>query len=863
MNRLLLLLACVLLLVAGPSVHAQPAASPPVLTAEQARQALDVLNDPRKRAEMAATLQAIAAPRPAAADPAAPAAPPAPAPTPTAPAAPPPAPATPAAAPAKPVAPPSAEALVLPLAPDSLGAQVLVSVEGFLDRMSDQTMNALRAVRSVPLLWGWAVVMTTDPWARGVLLDVSWRVLVAVACGLAVEWGLRFAVRRPVSALEANAPGAVPMPAGAPAAGTPRGAAQGASQESGRDAGEGTPEGGTPQGVSQGTSQPKASEVEDPEEEDSQESDAERGAELGDFEPLPPRLRRRPSAWTLIRRIPLVMARLALELVPVIGFAVAGHLVAGTSVAGESLSRLVMLAVVDAYAACLAVLCLVRMVLSPRRPRLRLVHLPDAAARATMRWIRRLVVIGVFGYAGGEIGLLLGMSVAAHQALLKSVGLVLHLCLAWLVLRNRREVRAMIRAPAGATGITARLRNLLGSVWHWIALFFLVAGWLVWAVEVPHGYAWMLRFFFVTAAVLLGARIVLVLVLGSLDRAVHARKPGDDRQSSVGSRLLAYHPVLVSLTRFTVAGLSLLLLCQLWGLGVFEWFAGTDLGRRLISAFGELAVTFLVSLLVWEAVNAAMQRQLAKMQRDAQSARSARLRTLQPLLRTCLLVTILVVAGLMVLSEIGVNIAPLLAGAGIVGVAIGFGSQKLVQDLITGIFLLLENAMQVGDWVTVSGLSGTVEALSVRTIRLRAGDGSVHIIPFSAVTSVTNVNRGLGNAEVNVTVAFHEDIDRVSVVLKDIVSGLRKEPEFSGKMLSDLQLWGVDHVNGAAVTITGQIVCTDSGRWPVQREFNRRLKRRFEALGIEIFNPMQSIAWSPPVPDQPASPSAHITVAGE
>ena len=268
MNRLLLLLACVLLLVAGPSVHAQPAASPPVLTAEQARQALDVLNDPRKRAEMAATLQAIAAPRPAAADPAAPAAPPAPAPTPTAPAAPPPAPATPAAAPAKPVAPPSAEALVLPLAPDSLGAQVLVSVEGFLDRMSDQTMNALRAVRSVPLLWGWAVVMTTDPWARGVLLDVSWRVLVAVACGLAVEWGLRFAVRRPVSALEANAPGAVPMPAGAPAAGTPRGAAQGASQESGRDAGEGTPEGGTPQGVSQGTSQPKASEVEDPEEED-------------------------------------------------------------------------------------------------------------------------------------------------------------------------------------------------------------------------------------------------------------------------------------------------------------------------------------------------------------------------------------------------------------------------------------------------------------------------------------------------------------------------------------------------------------------------------------------------------------------
>jgi len=843
MTRLYVLLvrflfAWVVWWAAGLPARAEPQSSPPALTAEQARQALDVLNDPRKRAELAATLQAIAAVRPAAsaqaaavqgtpaqgatqeAVPAPPASAPATAPVrPAAAAGPPASPAAPAAA--TPAAPAPAESLVLPLAPDSLGAQVLVSVEGFFDRMSDQAMNALRAVRSVPLLWGWAVVMTTDPWAQGVLLDVSWRVLVAVACGLAVEWGLRFAVRRPVSALEARAPGAAPKPA---------------------EAGSEAPAGSAP--------------GDDTAEDDSEEADAERSAELGDFEPLPPRLRRRPSAWMLLRRVPLVLARLCLELVPVVGFAVAGHLVAGSSIAGESLSRMVMLAVVDAYVACIIVLCLVRMVLSPRRPALRLVHMPDASARATMRWIRRLVVIGVFGYAGGEIGLLLGMSEAAHQALLKAVGLVLHLCLAWLVLRNRRAVRAMIRAPDGAIGITARLRNLLASVWHWIALFFLIASWLVWAVEVPHGYALMLRCFAVTAAVLLAARIVLVLVLGSLDRAVRARKDAD-RLSTLGSRLLAYHPVLVSLTRATVAALSLLVLCQFWGVGVFEWLASTELGRRLISAFGELAVTFLVSLLVWESVNAAIQRQLAKMQRDAQSARSARLRTLQPLLRTCLLITILVVAGLMVLSEIGVNIAPLLAGAGIVGVAIGFGSQKLVQDLITGIFLLLENAMQVGDWVTVSGLSGTVEALSVRTIRLRAGDGSVHIIPFSAVTSVTNVNRGLGNAEVNVCVAFHEDIDRVSLVLKDIVAGMRKEAEFAGKMLSDLQLWGVDHVTGAAVTITGQIVCTDSGRWPVQREFNRRMKRRFESLGIEIFNPLQSIAWTPPSErEQPASPSA-------
>src|SRR4030088_2037028 len=127
-----------------------------------------------------------------------------------------------------------------------------------------------------------------------------------------------------------------------------------------------------------------------------------------------------------------------------------------------------------------------------------------------------------------------------------------------------------------------------------------------------------------------------------------------------------------------------------------------------------------------------MDRQLKVLSRDGHFARAARLRTFQPMLRTALLCLIVTVVGLTALSELGVNIAPLLAGAGIVGIAIGFGSQKLVQDLITGLFLLLENAMQVGDIVTVSGLSGVVENLSIRTIRLRASDGSVHIVPFSA-----------------------------------------------------------------------------------------------------------------------------------
>ncbi len=151
------------------------------------------------------------------------------------------------------------------------------------------------------------------------------------------------------------------------------------------------------------------------------------------------------------------------------------------------------------------------------------------------------------------------------------------------------------------------------------------------------------------------------------------------------------------------------------------------------------------------------------------------------MLRAVLGGIIVTLVALTVLSQIGVNIAPLLAGAGIVGVAIGFGSQKLVQDVITGIFLLLENAMQVGDAVTLAGVSGNVETLSIRTIRLRAGDGSLHIIPFSSVTMVNNTNRGLGNAAVSVTVAIREDTDAVGEVLKTIVAEMREASGVQGQ----------------------------------------------------------------------------------
>jgi small-conductance mechanosensitive channel len=213
---------------------------------------------------------------------------------------------------------------------------------------------------------------------------------------------------------------------------------------------------------------------------------------------------------------------------------------------------------------------------------------------------------------------------------------------------------------------------------------------------------------------------------------------------------------------------------------------------------------------------------------------------------------ILVFVVLNILTEIGVNVAPLLAGAGVVGLAIGFGSQKLVQDVITGIFLLFEDAVAVGDVVLVSGLSGVVEHLSIRSIKLRAQDGSIHIVPFSAVTTVTNMTRDFSFAVVDVNVAYGEDTDRVVEVLQEIAAGLRADPKFGPVIRDELDMLGVERLAESGVLIRCRIKTDPLARWNIGREMYRRIKRRFDELGIEIPYPHQKLVIDRTEPPHPA-----------
>jgi small conductance mechanosensitive channel len=291
---------------------------------------------------------------------------------------------------------------------------------------------------------------------------------------------------------------------------------------------------------------------------------------------------------------------------------------------------------------------------------------------------------------------------------------------------------------------------------------------------------------------------------------------------------------------FVLLGAALLL-CQAWGIDTLDWVRN-PLGQRVLGAIASIFLVVAVAIAIWEFASAAIERFLTHPHRDGTAVqRSARVRTLLPLLRKALFVFLAVMVVLISLSEIGVDIAPLLAGAGVVGLAIGFGAQKLVQDVITGVFMLVEDALAVGDVVTVAGASGVVEDLSIRSIRLRDLSGNVHTVPFSSVDTVTNMTKGFSYYPLDIGVAYREDPDKVAQACRDIVDDMRQDPTFAFDILEPLDVLGVDQFADSAVIIKARIKTRPSRQWVAGREFNRRMKKRFDELGIEIPFPHRTI----------------------
>jgi small conductance mechanosensitive channel len=245
-------------------------------------------------------------------------------------------------------------------------------------------------------------------------------------------------------------------------------------------------------------------------------------------------------------------------------------------------------------------------------------------------------------------------------------------------------------------------------------------------------------------------------------------------------------------------------------------------------------------------IRSALKRLEAHLLKNAQngelpSETEKRAETLVRLLRQGVIVMLWVVGLLIILREVGVDITPILASAGILGLAVGFGAQNLVRDVISGFFLILENQVRVGDVAIVNGTGGLVEAVNFRTIVLRDLSGTVHVFPNGTISTLANMTNEWSAYVFEIGVAYKEDVDRVMTLMKEVGAELRQDDYFGPLMVEDIEIFGVDAFADSAVNIKGRLRTQPIKQWEVGREYRRRLKHAFDREGIEIPFPHRSI----------------------
>lgn len=556
-------------------------------------------------------------------------------------------------------------------------------------------------------------------------------------------------------------------------------------------------------------------------------------------------------------RMALLIVRTLLDVLPLIAFA-GGAYAALALTETDTATRGVALAAIHANILVRAITAIARMILAPRISALRLPPIGDETANYLFVWVRRFADIALYGYFTAIAARSLEVGNDGFAALLKLVGLTLVTMLIVFVLQNRAVVAGAIRGGARAdetgTRVLGILRARFADIWHILAIAYIVGTFLVAILETEEGVHFLMRATALTVVVL-----AVALGLGAMIRRAAARgfALGDETKArfpNLEARANRYLPVLQAILRGIVYLLAVLSLMEAWGIDAYGWLA-TDAGGRTVRGIATVLFVTFLAVLAWEIASSAIENQLQRLEQFENTAGHARMATLLPLIRQTLFFVLAAVVVMIMLAELGVNIGPLLAAAGVAGLAIGFGAQTLVKDVITGLFILLENQIRVGDVVNLGGNAGVVEGMTIRTVRLRDLTGTVHIVPFSEVGKVLNLTKEFSYYLLEIGVAYREDTDQVVEVCKEILDEMRDDPHYGPSILEPLDVMGVDRFDESAVIVRARIKTLPIKQWEVGREFNRRMKKKFDALGIEIPFPHRTIYFgvdkegkAPPAP---------------
>ncbi|HET9161020.1 MAG TPA: mechanosensitive ion channel family protein [Caulobacteraceae bacterium] len=320
-----------------------------------------------------------------------------------------------------------------------------------------------------------------------------------------------------------------------------------------------------------------------------------------------------------------------------------------------------------------------------------------------------------------------------------------------------------------------------------------------------------------------------------------AKPPAGGRRGALRARLGRVFRLTSIIARAGIAALALVSLAGVWGLDIVGAFIAL-IGAGTLRTATRMVVLVALAWGAYEVAGISIGYSLSKLaRRSADRRRRAQLNTLGPLITGLARAAILVMFALSVLDQWGIRIGPLLAGAGVVGIAIGFGAQTVVKDVLTGIFLIVEDIVSVGDVIRVGESSGQVERMTLRTIRLRDFDGTLHVLPYGEAQVVHNLTKTFSYYVFDLQISYGSDIDGALQIMRDTGAALQGDPQFSDKILEAIEVVGVDSLGESGVVLKARIKTRPLEQWNVGREYNRRIKLAFDEAGIEIPYPHMKV----------------------
>jgi len=480
---------------------------------------------------------------------------------------------------------------------------------------------------------------------------------------------------------------------------------------------------------------------------------------------------------------------------------------------------------------------LLRFTLAPHRTDLRLVSTDDWTAQFIYRGFVNLTAVigaglflvaitGHFGY--GDI-----------ETVRFWFSLVAHGWLIYITWKARTGLTAIIK---GDEEVTTPGLERMAAWWPPICIGILAFNWLLIQFIVSTGNQ--------TLTPGRGALAVfMIVILPFLDTIVRGvaghlvpvmSGQGDTAKKAQHETRLCY----VRVGRVILISAIVLFIGKLWGIS-FRNLAESGLGAQIASNAVGFLLILAVGYMAWEITNLVINRKLARELEasgvggddeggEGGGAGLTRMATILPIFGMTLKVTIIIITTLLALSQLGVNITPLLAGAGVLGLAIGFGAQTLVKDIVSGVFFLLDDAFRAGEYVDVGGTEGTVEKISVRSLQLRGVTGPVHVVPYGSISKLTNMSRDWVIMKLKFTIPFDTDLEKVRKLFKKIGQEMMEVPELAEKFLSPFKGQGAADVTDVGIVVRGKFSTRPGDQWEIRKQVYNRVQKAFEANGIEF-----------------------------